>query len=229
MSLAGPRDAAAYHQLHNLVLNRFPRRALRWAVPVLFVTERLYVARLRPLLGLRPSEKHFAYSWIAGKLAPGRQRILDVGSGNSLFPCHLVRRGYDMVALDLFSRSTPARFPGLGFAVGDLRYAPFGNGAFDMVTAVSSIEHIDEHPEKACDELHRLLAEGGALLVTMPADDNSIRMKRLLMLRFRVLEEKYWLVRPGQTSWHEATEEEWSAPAPQDVAVVHLALSKERL
>ena len=229
MGTPGPADATVYHRVHSLVLNKVPRWALGWAAPTVFALERLYVRGFRRILGLRPSEKYFAYSWVLKRVLAGPRRILDVGPGDSLFPCELVRRGHDVVAIDLVSDSTPWRFPGLGFVRADLRYAPFRNGVFEVVTGLSSIEHIDEGQELACRELSRITKDGGRLLVTLPFDENADKMKDLLSRAFTYVAVEYYLAARAQTSWRQVAHDQWHRHAPGDVVVAHLSLAKRRV
>ena len=79
--------------------------------------------------------------------------------------------------------------PGLRSVVADVRSLPFDDDAFDLVLCVSTLEHVgrdtepyavdaaraDDGDEAALRELHRVLAPGGRLLVSVPtgADDDQ--------------------------------------------------------
>ena len=111
---------------------------------------------------------------------PG-MRLLDVGCGAGRHSVEAVRRGADVVALDLShddlanaSRSVadyghadvPA--PG-GFAAvrGDARRIPFDDASFDRVIASEVLEHIADDGT-ALAELVRVLRPGGTIAVTVP-------------------------------------------------------------
>ena len=83
-----------------------------------------------------------------------------------------------LVGVDLAA----AEVPGLESVTADLRQLPFDDGAFDVVIAISTLEHVGrdntqygltaEHDDGSLDaalrELHRILDGDGRLLVTVP-------------------------------------------------------------
>jgi len=79
---------------------------------------------------------------------------LDLGAQNGPYASHFPRR----VALDLQAAS------GLD-ARGDAHALPFVDGAFDVVLCTEVLEHLVE-PQRAIDEMHRVLKPGGQLLLT---------------------------------------------------------------
>jgi SAM-dependent methyltransferase len=92
--------------------------------------------------------------------SPGR--ILDVGSADGPSVGWLRGRGQH-VSLDLDPRGLAS-----GGVCGSVFHLPFADGVFDVVTAFDVVEHCD--PEHAAlDELHRVLAPGGRLLLSVPA------------------------------------------------------------
>jgi SAM-dependent methyltransferase len=98
---------------------------------------------------------------LQGFVEPGA-RILDVGSADGPSVGWL-RGGDQHVSLDLDPR-------GLGDngVCGSALALPFEDAAFDIVAAFDVIEHCD--PEKgALDEVARVLAPGGRLLMSVPA------------------------------------------------------------
>lgn len=51
--------------------------------------------------------------------------------------------------------------------ISDIHTLPFADGSQDAIVCVSVLEHV-ENPIKACSELHRVLRQGGYLLVYVP-------------------------------------------------------------
>ena len=110
-------------------------------------------------------------------------RLLDLGCGFGRHAYEALRRGAHVVACDL-STSELVEVRGLMGAMAEVGEAPPGglaacvtadatrlpypDGAFDRIIASEVMEHIADD-EGALDELHRVLAPGGTLAVTVPA------------------------------------------------------------
>ena len=118
----------------------------------------------------------------------GERRVLDVGYAfaEPAYLTGLAALGArELVGVDL----AEAEVPGLRSVVADVRSLPFDDDAFDLVLCVSTLEHVgrdtepyavdaaraDDGDEAALRELHRVLAPGGRLLVSVPtgADDDQ--------------------------------------------------------
>jgi SAM-dependent methyltransferase len=101
---------------------------------------------------------------------PGRCRILDAGCGSGRNMELLARFG-TVTGLEPAERSAAtARARGAGEVVqGSLEgRLPFDDAAFDLIACLDVLEHVeDDHA--ALRELRRVTAEGGRLLVTVPA------------------------------------------------------------
>jgi SAM-dependent methyltransferase len=98
--------------------------------------------------------------------------VLDAGCGVGYGTALLVRAGATAatgVDLDPDAVADAAREHGgvADFVEGDLLALPFPNGAFDLVSCFEAIEHVAD-PHRALDELARVLAPGGLLLVSSP-------------------------------------------------------------
>ncbi len=115
--------------------------------------------------------EHLArYLW-ASQLAPGRS-VLDAGCGLGYGTAILGRAGaltahgvdIDPAALlrsqELFGEH--AKFGG-----GDLMNLPTPRDAFDLVVCFEALEHVPD-PERALDELQRVVRDGGVVLVSSP-------------------------------------------------------------
>ena len=102
---------------------------------------------------------------------PGR--MLDVGSGSGWFIFQMRERGWDVtgvepnVAAANFGRSEK----GLNIFPGSLLDAKFPACSFDYVRMNHSLEHIED-PNKVLDEVYRVLAESGKLMIGVPNRDS---------------------------------------------------------
>jgi SAM-dependent methyltransferase len=100
----------------------------------------------------------------------GRLQILDIGCGtgamlDELAPFgHVVGADYAPEALQF----CVTRGVGADLARADVRRLPFADAAFDVITAMDIVEHIDDDKAAAC-EIFRVLRPGGRLFVTVPA------------------------------------------------------------
>jgi SAM-dependent methyltransferase len=115
-------------------------------------------------------EHHARYRWAA--LLASNRRVLDAGCGTGFGTEILARSGARRA--DAFDVSLEAVEHARGrvgeladIVVGDLNRIPFADGSFDLVTCFEAIEHVDD-PYRALDELQRVLAAGGVLLVSTP-------------------------------------------------------------
>jgi len=95
--------------------------------------------------------------------------ILDVGCGTGINYSVLSKHG-DTFSTDAseealaFSKSRGTD----GLARSDLESLPFANSTFDIVTALDVLEHVDDDL-KALNEILRVTAKGGVLVITVPA------------------------------------------------------------
>lgn len=143
------------------------------------------------LMGQRRSE--IPWSFLNSKLE-GKMKILDVGSGNSLFPIYLARKGHEVYAIDtdeiLMKRVGPqmARWCGtkVNYVLGDGAKIQFDDNTFDRVFCISTLEHIEEEiidgkicnfhknslDVKAIDEMFRVLKPNGLLILTVDWSEN---------------------------------------------------------
>jgi SAM-dependent methyltransferase len=110
------------------------------------------------------------YQW-AAQAANGR-RVLDAGCGTG-YGCRLLALGgaRDVIGVDI-ARSVLDAVAGempdsVRLQAGDVRKLDFADDAFELVVCFEVIEHLED-PSAAFDELVRVLAPGGLLLISSP-------------------------------------------------------------
>lgn len=146
-------------------------------------------------------------------------RVLDVGCVSSRLPLQLAALGYEVDGVDL--RAYPLAHPRFTFHQCDLLGAalPFGDETFDVVTAVSSVEHFglggygadakrSTADVEAVRVLRRLLKPSGQLLLSVPYGRREVTAKhrvydaaslRALLEGFAVTRAAYFRRSDG---WH---------------------------
>lgn len=118
---------------------------------------------------LHPS-KRWEYPWALERAGlEGEQRILDAGSGASIFPVYLASQGHRVSAVDVGVERRLGAGHGVRveYVAGDLTALPFEDAAFDVAFCISVIEHLPEaRIDLAMSELQRVLRAGGRLVLT---------------------------------------------------------------
>jgi SAM-dependent methyltransferase len=113
--------------------------------------------------------EHVARYLLAARLAPGR-RVLDIACGEGYGSALLARAGARSVVgvdIDADTVAYARRRYGLDFREGDAKRLDLPDGSVDLIASFETIEHVAE-PEAVLDELARLLAPGGLLLISTP-------------------------------------------------------------
>jgi SAM-dependent methyltransferase len=146
-------------------------------------------------------ERAIEIPWALARVRPGG-RVLDVGTANAepAYVAALFGRGpAEIVGVDL----AEADVPGMRTVVADVRELPFDDGAFDLVLCVSTLEHVGRDNRvygagaeadpggiaAALEELRRVLASDGRLVVTVPCGEP---------------EDHGWFVQLEPDGWNEA-------------------------
>ena len=110
------------------------------------------------------------WRWLVDRLdiEPG-MRMLDVACGNGALSDVLRANGHTPIGVDLLARgSRSASAPDVpALARADGERLPFGDGLFDRVACVGSLEHFVD-PTEGASEIARVLAPGGKALVLLP-------------------------------------------------------------
>jgi ubiquinone/menaquinone biosynthesis C-methylase UbiE len=114
--------------------------------------------------------EHLVRYRLAAELARSR-RALDAACGEGYGTAMLAAAGASEAQGVDVDEATIAhakqRYPAADFSVADLTTLPFEDARFDLVVSFETIEHVPE-PERALDELRRVLAEDGLLLISTP-------------------------------------------------------------
>jgi SAM-dependent methyltransferase len=176
----------AWRWLDALTLRWFPRTRPAPLAPIVYWARRstptnrlvrLLYGCVRWNYDLVTAERIVEVPFILRHLdAPAGARVLDFGASESPIALHLVSLGYRVVAVDL--RPYPFSHPNLTVRQGDFLSTGLPNDSFDAAIALSVVEHCglgayDEPMRPAgdrliVDELFRVLAPRGRLLLTVP-------------------------------------------------------------
>jgi ubiquinone/menaquinone biosynthesis C-methylase UbiE len=110
---------------------------------------------------------HFAARWAEG------QRVLDVACGEGYGAALLARSAQSVVGADIsreavaHARSEYASLANLSFVEAPCTRLPLADASIDLAVSFETVEHIAEQ-EAFLDELARVLAPGGVLLISSP-------------------------------------------------------------
>lgn len=118
--------------------------------------------------------------------APPGSRVLEIGCNPGQFTEILVQAGYGVWGVDLHPEDRPALWARLGVEVRrtnlEEEALPFAESAFDAVVFSEVLEHLPHSPLPALEEIRRVLAPGGMLVLSTP-NARSIRERLPLGLR----------------------------------------------
>jgi SAM-dependent methyltransferase len=164
------------------------RRAIASAIGDCAVVERFAVrGQLPPGFGARIDERIVEFPWVLSKLQDGPARLLDAGATLNHVP--ILKHPRMAEKRLLFVALAPTHVdvrPGVSYLYDDLRDLIVRDNVFDVVTCISTLEHIglDNTRLYICDpeyaehdlegyvpalhNLRRVLKPGGRLLLTVP-------------------------------------------------------------
>ncbi len=162
---------------------------------------------------------HFAARWVAGK------RVLDVACGEGYGSALLARSAALVTGVDIspqaieHARAEYGRLSNARFACASCTQLPLPDASVDIAISFETLEHIHEQ-EAFIDELARVLAPGGVLLISCPnkveyTDNrgfvNEFHVKELYREELRALLERRF---PAQR-WHGQRPTFYSVIAPE--------------
>lgn len=118
--------------------------------------------------------------------APSGSQVLEIGCNPGQFTEILVQAGYRVWGIDLRPEDRPALWFRLGVEVRRANLeeepVPFPDATFQAVLFSEVLEHLAHSPLPALEELHRVLAPDGLLVLSTP-NARSLRERLLLGLR----------------------------------------------
>ena len=179
---------------------------------------------------LAPSDRYLEYPFVIRNLPKPPAKLLDVGSSGSYFVLLLSSLGYDTCGFDVrvYPILNKVKFENFSFVQGDIRKTAFPDAYFDIITAVSTIEHIGlsgrygmneeiDGDKKALQEMKRILKLGGVIILTVPFGKAKVfrpfhriygsAQIRELVNSFKIEEEEYYL-QDKDNNWSKCSKEE---------------------
>ena len=135
--------------------------------------------------------------------APAGASFLDIGCHWGRWCVSAARRGFRVIGLDPYlpavrAARRVARALGVqaAFVVGDARFLPFRDAAFDVVHSYSVLQHFSETDVRTCAvAVGRVLKEGGAAHIQMAQKFGALNLVQQLRRGFRAptaFEVRYW-------------------------------------
>jgi len=111
-------------------------------------------------------------------------RILDVGCGDGGFILHFKKRGWEVYGIDTSEAACKLAIEKLGRNIFNckLKDCHFPDSYFDVVTLNHVLEHMSD-PNGELREIHRILKDGGILLLSTPNID---------CLQFKITRERWF-------------------------------------
>ena len=109
-------------------------------------------------------------------------KVLDIGCGTGDRLDVFSSKGFETYGIEISDSASYAKdYLKLNVMRGDLFSASFPDRFFDIVTLYNVLEHT-HNPTRVCDEIHRILKDGGFLIIQVPNKDS---------LQYKIFKEKW--------------------------------------
>ena len=129
------------------------------------------------------SDRYLEYPWMFENIKISSGRILDVGSTASNMLRDFLPKEIEINGIDLNSKEISDS--SIKFSVGDIRKTNYEDNYFDVISCISTLEHIgvsgrygsDEDHQgdlKAVKEMARIIKPDGTMLITVPYGINDV-------------------------------------------------------
>lgn len=99
------------------------------------------------------------------------EKVLDIGCGTGIYALEFAKLGMDTTCydlskpmLDIARRKAEKENVEMAFVLGSAEKLPFEDESFDMVTAVTTIEFVEE-PKLAIEEMKRVVKRNGRIVL----------------------------------------------------------------
>ncbi|MEJ2416309.1 MAG: class I SAM-dependent methyltransferase [Exilibacterium sp.] len=120
--------------------------------------------------------------------------VIDLGCGAAPLTLELLKKGYACTSMDYsmdmirfaHQRLREHKFDGAGLLQGDSQSLPFTAGSFDCIACVGVISYIPE-PDKALEEIRRILHADGKLIITFRNYYNRTLLDPLKLAKYLCL------------------------------------------
>jgi len=141
---------------------------------------KMFHLKYRPLHFMRKIEYRIVLDWLNQELCDNNPRILDIACGIGELDLKIAMRhtgsiiGIDFMPKYISYAERDKKFYSniinndVHFLIGDAQQLPFVSNSFDIIISNCALEHFKDD-EKALIEMHRLLRNGGKLILTVDA------------------------------------------------------------
>ncbi|MFC1769891.1 class I SAM-dependent methyltransferase [Nitrospirota bacterium] len=118
---------------------------------------------------------------------PANSRVIEGGCGLGAWCEWLKRHGHSVVGIEYFKEvvdQAKMLSPAVDIQQGDILKLDFPDDSFDSYVSLGVIEHFEEGPGQALNEMHRVLKDEGLAFVTVPYEN---RIRNLIVHPLRSL------------------------------------------